>query len=191
MAGRFSVTSRLAIVAYPTFSETDRATIQAIRARHDPQFAMLDPHVSLLFPVEAPFTDVVNAARSAASAAAAFSIRLHSVQAVRDVFGEGGHVFLVPDEGAKEITLLNSSLYGGVLSWAHRKDIPYVPHITVAAYQDFSECEALAATMAADHRDMCGRIGALTVVEIVGGRVATVADLPLEGGSQSPPQATA
>lgn len=152
---------------------------------------MLDPHVSLLFPVEAPLTDVVNEARAAASGAATFSIRLHSVRAVRDVFGEGGHVFLVPDEGAREIALLNSSLYSGVLSWAHRKDIPFVPHITVAAYQDFSECEALAATMAADHRDMCGRIGALTVVEIVGGRVATVTDLPLEGGSQSPSQATA
>jgi hypothetical protein len=133
---------------------------------------------------------VINEARSAASAAAAFSIRLHSVQAVRDVFGEGGHVFLVPDEGAKEIALLNSSLYGGVLSWAHRADIPFVPHITVAASQHFSECEALAATIAGDHRDMFGAIGALTVVEIVGGRVANVADLPLGCGSQYPQTAT-
>lgn len=177
------MTPRLAIIAYPTFGETDRATIQSVRARHDPQFAILDPHFTLVFPIEAPLAEVVNEARSVAGAAAAFSVTLRSVRAVRDVFSAGGHVFLVPEQGASEIAALNSRLYGGVLNWAHRRDIPYVPHITVAAYTDFSECEALAATLARDQWDMNGSVEALSVVEIVGARVATVANLLLGGGS--------
>ena len=177
------MTPRLAIIAYPAFSETDRATIQSVRARHDPQFAMLDPHFTLVFPLEAPPADVVNEARGAASDAAGFPVTLRSVRAVRDVFGAGGHVFLVPGQGAKEIAALNARLYGGVLSWAHRADIPYVPHITVASHTDFSDCETLAASLAADQRDMNGTVEALTVIEIVGARVAIVANLPLGGGS--------
>jgi 2'-5' RNA ligase len=177
------VKPRLAIVAYPTFSETNQAAIQAIRARHDPQFAMLDPHFTLVFPVEAPLVDLVKEARSAANTAAAFSVTLHSVQAVRDVLGTGGHVFLVPEQGAREIAALNSRLYGGVLKWAHHVDIPYVPHITVAASADFSECEALAASLVRDRREMTGSVEALSVVEIVGAGVLTVANLPLGGGN--------
>jgi 2'-5' RNA ligase len=177
-----SLTPQLAIVAYPTFSETDRATIKAVRSRHDPQFAMVDPHFTLLFPVEAPLADVMNEAHSAVSATPAFSVTLNSVRAVRDAFGSGGHVFLVPEQGANEITALNSRLYGGMLKWARREDIPYVPHITVAACTDFSECEALAATLAGDQRDICGSVGTLTVVEVVGARVAILANLPLAGG---------
>jgi hypothetical protein len=90
---------------------------------------------------------------------------------------------LVPEQGAREIVALNARLYGGVLKWAHREDIPYVAHITVAAYADFSDCEVLAAALAGDQRDMNGSVEALTVVEIVGARVTTVAKLPLRGGN--------
>jgi 2'-5' RNA ligase len=176
------VASRLAIVAYPTFSGTDRATIQAVRARHDPQFAILDPHFTLLFPVEALLADVVNEARSAASDATSFPVTLRSVRAVRDRFSGGGHVFLIPEQGGREIVALNSRLYRGVLSWAYRAEIPYVPHITVAAYSDFSACEALAASLAGDQWEINGTVGALAVVELVGAQVTTVADLPITGG---------
>jgi 2'-5' RNA ligase len=166
-------------VAYPTFGETDRAVIQAMRARHDPQFALLDPHVTLLFPLEASLADVVNEARAAARDIAPFSIRLRSAKAVRDTEAGGGRVFLIPDEGAREVTLLNSRLYAGVFRWAHRADIPFVPHITVAAGPEFSDCEVLAATLAREHRELDGAIKSLTVVQIASGRVGEMACLPL------------
>ena len=142
---------------------------------------MLDPHFTLVFPLEAPPADVVNEARGAASDAAGFPVTLRSVRAVRDVFGAGGHVFLVPGQGAKEIAALNARLPAASSAGNHA-DIPYVPHITVASHTDFSDCETLAASLAADQRDMNGTVEALTVVEIVGARVAIVANLPLGGG---------
>jgi hypothetical protein len=81
------VNPKLAVVAFPIFSSTDRATLQTVRATHDPQFARLDPHFTLVFPVEAPLDQVVAEIRSTARAVAAFTVTLESVQAVRDVFG--------------------------------------------------------------------------------------------------------
>jgi hypothetical protein len=49
-------------------------------------------------------------------------------------FGRGGHICLVPEQGAEQVTALHEQLYGGALKWAHRADIPYVPLIAVAAY---------------------------------------------------------
>jgi hypothetical protein len=74
-------------------------------------------------------------------------------------------------------------LYGGPLKWAHCEDIPYVPHIIVAAGSDLSRCEALAATLAGGLRDMHGSVEALSVVEMTGATVAEVAQLALEGGT--------
>lgn len=172
-----------AIVAYPVFSAADRARIQAIRAGHDPQFAMLEPHFTLVFPVAAPLDQVVNEARSVARGGSAFSVTLQSVRAVRDVLGGGGHVFLVPGDGAEDVAALNCRLYSGALHWAHRADVPYVPHVTVAASPDFAECQALAVRLACSRWDLFGSVGSLSVVEIVGSTVATKADVPLGPGT--------
>jgi hypothetical protein len=91
---------RTAIVAYPVFDGLDLAEIQAFRSAHDPQFSLLAPHFTLVFPVDAPTPDVVAEAAEAAAAVRQFSFTLTSVRAVRDSFGPGGHVFLIPDDGA-------------------------------------------------------------------------------------------
>jgi 2'-5' RNA ligase len=178
------VTPKLAIIAYPVLEEADLASIQSIRATHDPQFPMLDPHFTLVFPIETPLADIASAVGLAAAAVAPFPFTLGSVRAVRDVFGPGGHVFLVPDHGAPEVIALHTRLYSGALRWAHRADIPYVPHITVAAHANFSRCEALAQQLARHHKDLSGRVEALTVVEVAGAGVKAVATSRLAGERQ-------
>jgi hypothetical protein len=79
----------------------------------------------------------------------------------------------VPDQGAQQVVELHSRLYGGALMWAHRADVPYVPHITVAAMAEFSQCEALAAELAREEHARSGRVESLTVVEISGATVRT------------------
>jgi 2'-5' RNA ligase len=180
------VTPKLAIVAYTILEEADLAAIQSVRAAHDPQFAMLAPHFTLVFPIEAPFTDLTAALESTTVAVAPFSFVLRSVRAVRDAFGPGGHVFLVPDQGAQQLTELHTRLYGGVLKWANRADIPYVPHITVAAHADFSQCEALAAQLACNQKERSGWVEKLTAVEVAGASVKTLAVSRLAGQGQIP-----
>jgi 2'-5' RNA ligase len=172
--------TRVAVVAYPIFAERDLAEIQAIRAIHDPQFSLLAPHFTLVFPVEANVADVIAVSKSSAATVRRFSFTLTSVRAVRDSFGPGGHVFLVPDDGAASIADLHTRLYSGVLHEARRSDIPYVPHITVAADSAFDHCEALAADLAANSPSRRGRVDALTVLGLSGNGIQELEACPLE-----------
>jgi 2'-5' RNA ligase len=181
------VTSQLAIIAYPIFEEADLASIQSVRANHDPQFGMLAPHFTLVFPIEAPLSDLAVAVEVATGAIAPFPFTLNSVRAVRDTFGPGGHVFLVPEQGARQVVELHSLLYGGALKWAHRADIPYVPHITVAACRDFVKCETLATELARTQNERCGRIEALAIIEVSEGSVKTLTVSRLAGYGQDHP----
>jgi 2'-5' RNA ligase len=173
--------SRLAIVAYPILNEADLAEIQAIREIHDPQFAVLTPHFTLVFPVEAPDAVVVAAAQAMGAVVPPFTFTLRSVRAVRDAVGAGGHVFLVPDDGAAQVCDLHDRLYAGALQSAHRRDIPYVPHITVAAHPNFSRCEALASEIESTNTARAGRVEALTVLGVSGKGIEELAVVALSG----------
>lgn len=176
--------TKRAVIAYANLTEADMASVQAVRARHDPQFRILAPHFTLVFPTEAHQSDFVGEVESAAKSIAPFQFTLNSVRAVPDPFGGGGHVFLVPEHGAGHINALHARLYGGALSWAHRADIPYVPHITVAAYPDFQRCDEIAHQVGTTHKDMLGWVAALTIVEVGVGNVTPVGVFPLIGVSE-------
>lgn len=92
--------SRRAVIAYANLTEADMASVQAIRAQHDPQFHILAPHFTLVFPTEVHQSDFVGEVESAAKSVAPFRFTLASVRAVRNQLGGGGHVFLVPERGA-------------------------------------------------------------------------------------------
>jgi ubiquinone/menaquinone biosynthesis C-methylase UbiE len=88
-------------------------------------------------------------------------------------------VFLVPGEGADEIVRLHDRLYRGAFSPSLRADVEYVPHITVAADDDWGRCEALAGRLAHDSRPLAGRVEAIELLRIDDGRVESVRRLPL------------
>jgi 2'-5' RNA ligase len=173
--------TRRAVIAYANLTDADMTAVQAVRARHDPQFHILAPHFTLVFPMEAHQFDIAGEVESAAKSIAPFRFTLDSVRAAPDPFSGGGHVFLVPEHGAAHINALHARLYSGALSWAHRSDIPYVPHITVGAHPDFHRCEEIAHQVRATHKDMLGWVAALTIVEVGTGNVTPVEVFPLTG----------
>jgi 2'-5' RNA ligase len=173
--------TRRAVIAYANLTEADMTSVQAVRSRHDPQFHLLAPHFTLVFPTDVHQSDLVSEVESAARSVAPFQFTLESVRAVRDQLGEGGHVFLVPESGAAHISALHARLYGGALRPAHRTDIPYVPHITVAAAPDFHRCEEIAEELATMHKDRRGWVAALTIVEVDAGSVTAIKAFPLTG----------
>ena len=172
---------RLAIVAFPVFDGAVLDEIQAFRSKHDPQFSLLAPHFTLVFPVEGVVADVLAEATAAAKAVRRFSFALTSARAVRDVLGSGGHVFLIPEDGATSVRELHARLYSGVLRESLRGDIPYVPHITVAADSSFERCGALASALDVADRPKFGRVEALTVVALPGEGIEEVARHSLAG----------
>lgn len=163
---------QVAIVSYPVLGVADRRWVESIRANHDPQAADLAAHFTLVFPADVAPGDLAVEVAAAAGSAAPIPFVIRCAKAVRDAFGRGGRVFLVPHEGADEITTLHDRLYSGVLRPHLREDIPFVPHITVAAGRDLGWCEAIAAELNRDPRTMAGVLESLELVDIVDGTVS-------------------
>lgn len=135
----------LLIIAPLEAARGDLARIEAIRRRHDPQQSLIGAHMTLVFPFETP--DAETAAEHLAAIAAgqgAIALRLSAYLAVRAAGGRQSHVFLVPDQGRAEIEDLHDRLYSGPFADELRHDIPFIPHVTVAAREHHDEAEDLA-----------------------------------------------
>lgn len=135
----------LLIIAPLEAARGDLSRIEAIRRRHDPHHAIIPAHLTLVFGFDAPDAETA-AAHVAAIAASqgAIALRLSAYLAVRDVSDHLSHVFLVPDQGRLEIEDLHDRLYSGPLAGQLRRDIPFIPHVTVAAREHHDEAEDLA-----------------------------------------------
>jgi 2'-5' RNA ligase len=176
----------IAVVSYPRLDEVDRQWIESIRAAHDPQATRLGVHFTLVFPVEAPAAAVTAEVSAVAQSTGAIAFTINYAEAVRDVFGGGGHVFLVPDEGLEEIATLHDRLYGGLLRPHLRADIPFTPHMTVAANADLTWCESLAQELNRDRRSIRGTLEGIELVHVDTPRVNSIAAFVLgnSGGTR-------
>ncbi|MDQ0462542.1 2'-5' RNA ligase [Caulobacter ginsengisoli] len=168
----------LAIISYPELDPADHTWIEAARALHDPQARMVAAHITLVFPFEG--LDEASAAGHAQTIAAAtqpVGFRLTAAHAVRDRFSPRSHVFLTPDAGDAQIRRLHVALYSGPLAAYLRADIPYAPHITVAAAESFEAAEAIAAGLGPIA--IAGRLAALELVGFDGRTVTPLRRFPL------------
>jgi len=166
--------ANLAIVSYPLLEPADRDWIESIRAQHDPQATMLPAHVTLVFPAQVRADDVGAEIAAVASVSTSISFVIRWARAIRGAFEAGGHVFLVPDGGFDEIAALHDALYGGAFSGSRRADIPFIPHITIAANRDFGLCERLARDLTPLDRLIRGRLQKIDLLEIAPGTVTSL-----------------
>ena len=173
----------LFLVAFPALSEPDLAWIQALRARHDRErHALIGPHITLVFG-----TDVLSPSQLAAHAKTRLqgqrpiSLNLRSAQAVKDPLSGNTQVYLVPDEGHDALSALHDRLYSGPLAPELRRDIPYVPHITVATSRDAAACEALTDTLNARGIYISGSVDRLDAIALEIGSIQVLQTLPLPG----------
>jgi len=176
--GWWTVT-RVSVVAYPNVAAVDRAWIEAVRVEHDPQAARLGAHFTLVFPAEVAAAPMVARVQSVAASCRPFAFALAEVKIVRDAATLMWHVFLVPTSGQAELRALHERLYDGELRRHLREDVPFVPHVTVAASADEAACARLAARLEQEGRVVCGRVDSLDVVEVVSAGVHRVAAVPL------------
>jgi 2'-5' RNA ligase len=171
----------VAVVAYPLFGEADQRWIDSTRAQHDPQANLIGAHFTLVFPIDADADAVVVHVRSVISEAAPIPLVVKEVRAVPNHSGVGGHVFLVPDGGYPELVALHDRLYEGPLLRDHwLRDIPYVPHMTVATFPAFERCVALAQELDSVRRVVLGSVQSVDVVHVRAETVRTIASFRLE-----------
>jgi 2'-5' RNA ligase len=134
----------LLVIAALDASRIDLARIESIRRRYDPHHAIITAHVTLVFPFETPDAETAGAhLASITQSQGAIALRLSAYLAVRDASDLQTHVFAVPDQGRAEIEDLHDRLYAGPLAGQLRADIPFIPHVTVAAREHHDEAEDL------------------------------------------------
>jgi len=169
----------IAIVSYPSIDEADRQWIESVRAKYDPQAARIGVHFTLVFPTDASPAEVAGEVAVVASVARPIPFTIRGARAVGDVVGGGGHVFLVPDEGREEIATLHDQLYHGVLRPHLRQDIPFTPHMTVAAGSDLAACEELVHELNLGHRIVHGILRGIELVNLEKRHVDSIATFAL------------
>jgi 2'-5' RNA ligase len=173
---------RIAIIAVPRFAPDDLACIDRIRSRYDPQRNVVAPHFTLVFPCKgAPVDAVREHAAHVASQTEPVGFVLRSALAVKDTFTAASHVFLVPDEGSPAVVALHSSLNPGQLAPIARPDIPFTPHVTVAALEDPGQAAAVADELNARGVAIAGTIFAIDVLALDDKAVREISRIELGG----------
>jgi 2'-5' RNA ligase len=154
----------LVIISRLDLAEPDRRWVEAIRQRHDPQYAVVAAHFTLVFPFEGLDVDtVVTHVGAVSDTASPIDFRLVAAKVMRDPLAPRSHVFLVPDQGSSEIRTLHDRLYGGLLTEKLRADIPYEPHVTVGAFCAHGGAERAAIEIGAVN--VAGRLSMLDLAE--------------------------
>jgi 2'-5' RNA ligase len=117
-----------ALVHYPSI---DTRRIQLLRKKYDPQFDLIGPHLTLMFPVPESVGEdnLVLHLSSVLSDRRPFPVHLRGFQKSWD-----GYLFLMVQEGGADMTGLHGKIYTGVLADYGKEDAPFVPHLTLGAF---------------------------------------------------------
>ena len=169
---------KLYTVAFPSLSETDRRFIADVRARHDRQASVVEPHFTLLYACdqvdEATYVDHV---RAVAASTMAFQFACLETEPDED---EGrGDVYLVPELGRMDLVALHDSLYTGPMAPHLRQGKHFIAHMTIGHAADFHTAAILCDELNAEGVDIAGSIDALVVGCVENGRFVELARIAL------------
>ncbi len=167
-------------LCYPKLTAGDHRFIEKFRLENDIPFRdVVAPHFTLVFgcgevsePVYREHVGVV--ARS--QGVIRFSCRYAMVG--NDASNDNYYVFLVPDEGYSQISILHDRLYRGVLEQFLRLDIPYVPHIAIATNTDARRIKALCDELNSTGVAIHGQIDGMTVCSYDGSIITDLETFP-------------
>lgn len=151
----------------------DREWIESIRRAHDPQHAIVAPHFTFVFPFTGiAVEDALAHARNVAEATPRLAFRLCQATAVDDPLSSGSHVFLLPSDGSHEMRALHARLYSGILAPKLNPAVPFLPHVTVGAFERRDSADRVVASLPSF--DIRGTLDAILLAEFDG---RTVTDL--------------
>lgn len=114
-----------------------RESIASFRREYDPTVALIDPHVTIVFPVssEAVQSDVLRQhARDVAARMSPFEIQFRGLEKSWNHW-----LFLLVDQGREEVVALHDALYRGDLRPHLLTERPYVPHLGLGLFVENGE----------------------------------------------------
>ncbi|MDF5730795.1 MAG: 2'-5' RNA ligase family protein [Rhizonema sp. PD38] len=115
-----------ALVHFPAIATTQ---INQLRKEYDPQVNLIDPHITLVFPIEGALDDeqrLIDHIANVLTAWKPFYIHLHGLAQSSD-----NYLYLTLQKGNTEVVKLHEELYTGILADYKREDILFIPHVTL------------------------------------------------------------
>jgi 2'-5' RNA ligase len=164
-------------LAYPALGERDMLFIEQVRAAHDAEKReLVAPHFTLVFGStgvdEAAYLRHVE--EVAAKSAPVHFICRRAVLAP-DAQESTAHVYLIPEQGFRELSLLHGRLCTGPLAPGLNTDIPFIPHITVGSFTDIGAAQALCDELNLNPISIEGKVEAITVAALENRRIHKLA----------------
>lgn len=118
---------QFAVVFYP---KGDLELIQNFREKYDPMAQVISPHITLVDPFSGISEEIIKQhLAKIAQQTTAFPVRIKALFTSFDKY-----LFLLVDDGEKQVIDLHKKLYSGVLSGYLQKDISFMPHITIGSF---------------------------------------------------------
>lgn len=159
-------------IATLDISDGQMSWIQAFRAQHDPHFTVVEPHFTMVFGVRGVEASVYcQHVEAVAKAARPIPFRCGYAMLGADDVDDTAYVFLVPNDGNAEVSLLHDALYRGLLEPYLRLEFPYIPHVTLASTKDFARAKQLCDALNEEGVLVQGLLTSLTVGELKEGRL--------------------
>ncbi len=113
------------------FPQIDTITINNFRQKYDPKYAVLNPHITLIFPFSGiPEEKIIEHLQLVTDDRKSFEIALNGLMKSFD-----DYLFLLVNKGKEEIYNLHDQLYSGIFENELRSDIPFIPHITLGYFR--------------------------------------------------------
>ncbi len=166
----------LAVVNFPSLSDSDFQWIQSIRKDHDELFYdVVNPHFTLVFSTEKLDTgSLIRHTESVIAKFGSFDFAARCATVGDPDFLDHAHVFLIPDEGFSDIVKLHDAFYTGPLRSELRLDLPFVPHIGIASKPEPEACKKLVDELNARDFEIRGRVEKIDVIAFDGESTETI-----------------
>ena len=168
---------RYAVAWFPRFAGVER--IEAFRGRHDPVAHLIPAHLSLVFPFPTALTrlQVQTHVKRVVSRFPVIPLTFRTIKPAASEFA-----FLMAARGAGAVIELHDRLYTRALAPHLRRDLDYIPHITLARHASLQALDAAIEeardTLEAEYRDVMREVTLLAVGP--DGRIAPLAVLALD-----------
>ncbi len=171
----------LVVPAYPELTPGDYERIQEFRKEHDMYYRAVEPHFTLVFPmqeeweIEAFIAEIEERTRGVEP----FGFVLRCASLNKDAFQELYHAFLVPDEGHSQIVKLYERISGGKLFQYRLLNVDYIPHIGIGNSPDPLRCLEMVRQWNNQEFEIAGRVSMLDIADYNGEKVQTIQRIPL------------
>ena len=169
-------------LAYPLISETDFNWLQAYRMENDELFyGKVAPHFTIVFPVSnMTQKQFVNEIEKQLDGISKINFEINSAITHKDNFSDYYFQFLIPAKGYEEIVRFHDKLYSDNLLLNWKRDVEYIPHITIGDSTDENKCSSETGRLNTSGLSVSGQIKNLTAAKYEYGIVTNLETFDLK-----------